>query len=128
MSWSRQRSTCGQRWPPRRTLCRDRIRWSGCGLSGRRSVAAFALGTGPGTDRPTIACPRFPTTFPGAASHRAPRHSEHEQRRPHTPDIRGQVMHTLYVAAHGTAVALGAYVGEAAAPIGGRHPPTAADG
>ena len=30
----------------------------------------------------------------------------------HTPDIRGQVMHTLYVAAHGTAVALGAYVGE----------------
>jgi hypothetical protein len=29
-----------------------------------------------------------------------------------TPDIHGQVMHTLYVAAHGTAVALGAYVTE----------------
>jgi hypothetical protein len=29
-----------------------------------------------------------------------------------TPDIRGQVMHTLYVAAHGTAVALGGYVTE----------------
>ena len=28
----------------------------------------------------------------------------------HTPDIHGQVIHTLYVAAHGTAVALGAYV------------------
>jgi hypothetical protein len=42
-----------------------RIRWSGCGLSGRRSVAAFALGTGPGIDRPTITCPRFPTTFRG---------------------------------------------------------------
>jgi hypothetical protein len=28
------------------------------------------------------------------------------------PDIHGQVMHTLYVAAHGTAVALGAYVTE----------------
>jgi hypothetical protein len=27
-----------------------------------------------------------------------------------TPDIHGQVMHTLYVAAHGTAVALGGYV------------------
>jgi hypothetical protein len=29
-----------------------------------------------------------------------------------TPDIHGQVMHTLYVAAHGTAVALGGYVTE----------------
>jgi hypothetical protein len=29
-----------------------------------------------------------------------------------TPDIRGRVMHTLYVAAHGTAVALGGYVAE----------------
>jgi hypothetical protein len=29
-----------------------------------------------------------------------------------TPDIHGQVMHTLYVAAHGTAVALGGYVKE----------------
>jgi hypothetical protein len=29
-----------------------------------------------------------------------------------TPDIRGQVMHILYVAAHGTAVALGGYVTE----------------
>jgi hypothetical protein len=29
-----------------------------------------------------------------------------------TPDIHGQVMHTLYVAAHGTAVALGGYVAE----------------
>jgi len=28
------------------------------------------------------------------------------------PDIHGQVIHTLYVAAHGTAVAVGAYVGE----------------
>ena len=34
----------------------DRIRWSGCVLSARRSVGAFALGTGPGTDRPTITC------------------------------------------------------------------------
>jgi hypothetical protein len=30
----------------------------------------------------------------------------------HTPDIHGQVLHTLYVAAHGTAVALAAYVAE----------------
>jgi hypothetical protein len=30
----------------------------------------------------------------------------------HTPDIHGQVIHTLYVAAHGTAVALAAYVTE----------------
>jgi hypothetical protein len=29
-----------------------------------------------------------------------------------TPDVHGQVMHTLYVAAHGTAVALGGYVTE----------------
>jgi hypothetical protein len=29
-----------------------------------------------------------------------------------TPDIHGQVMHTLYVAAHGTAIALGGYVTE----------------
>jgi len=29
-----------------------------------------------------------------------------------TPDIQGQVLHTLYVAAHGTAVALGGYVTE----------------
>jgi hypothetical protein len=32
----------------------DRTRWKACGLSGRRSLAAFAPGTGPGTDRPTI--------------------------------------------------------------------------
>ena len=31
-------------------------------------------------------------------------------RQANTPDIHGQVMHTLYVAAHGTAVALGGYV------------------
>jgi hypothetical protein len=45
-----------------------------------------------------------------------------------TPDIHGQVMHTLYVAAHGTAVALGGYVTGAAAPTGGRHPPTTTTG
>jgi hypothetical protein len=33
-------------------------------------------------------------------------------RQAHTPDVHGQVMHTLYVAAHGTAVALGGYVRE----------------
>jgi hypothetical protein len=33
-------------------------------------------------------------------------------RQAHTPDIHDQVMHTLYVAAHGTAVALGGYVTE----------------
>ena len=33
-------------------------------------------------------------------------------RQAHTPDIHGQVMHTLYVAAHGTTVALGGYVTE----------------
>jgi hypothetical protein len=31
---------------------------------------------------------------------------------PETADVRGQVMHTLYMATHGTAVALGAYVTE----------------
>ena len=37
-------------------------------------------------------------------------HPANTARDAHTPDIRGQVMHTLYVAAHGTAVALGGYV------------------
>jgi hypothetical protein len=35
----------------------------------------------------------------------------------HTPDIHGQVMHTLYVAVHGTAVALGGYVRELQHPL-----------
>ena len=34
------------------------------------------------------------------------------ERQTDTPDAHGQVMHTLYVPAHGTAVALGAYVKE----------------
>jgi hypothetical protein len=51
------------------------------------------------------------------ARHLIERHDRSSQtanidRHAHSPDIRGQVMHTLYVAAHGTAVAIGAYVGE----------------
>jgi hypothetical protein len=85
-------------------------------LSARRSVAAFALGIGPGTDRPTITCPKFPTTFPGRGISSSATTALPKQRtRTHTPTpqiFHGQVMHTLYVAAHGTAVALGAYVAE----------------
>ena len=54
ISWSRRRPTYGQRCRRRRTICRNRTRWKACGLSGRQSLAAFAPGTGPGTDRATI--------------------------------------------------------------------------
>jgi hypothetical protein len=40
--------------------------------------------------------------------HGRPSHTANTDRHAHSPDICGQVMHTLYVAAHGTAVALGA--------------------
>jgi hypothetical protein len=51
------------------------------------------------------------------ARHLIERHGKHSQRatperQADTPHAHGQVMHTLYVAAHGTAVALGAYVAE----------------
>ena len=44
--------------------------------------------------------------------HDRPSQTANADRHAQTPDIRGQVMHTLYVATHGTAVALGAYVAE----------------
>ena len=53
--------------------------------------------------------------FPGTASDRArrpPFRPANTDRHADTPDIHGQVMHTLYVAAHGTAVGLGGYVTE----------------
>jgi hypothetical protein len=41
-----------------------------------------------------------------------PSQPAHAERHADAPDAHGQVMHTLYVAAHGTVVALGAYVTE----------------
>jgi hypothetical protein len=51
------------------------------------------------------------------ARHRVEPHGRHSQQAPpetqrDIQDLHGQVMHTLYVAAHGTAVALGAHVAD----------------
>ena len=66
-----------------------------------------------GTDRRTTDA-RSPTTSPARGiwsnAHGRPSQQATAETQRDIQDLHGQVMHTLYVAAHGTAVALGAYV------------------
>ena len=89
----------------------ERLRVVGQAI-GRRVRAGHWPGHGPTDDHLSEISDNF-----SRARHLIERHGRSSQtantdRDAHAPDLRGQVMHTLYVAAHGTAVALGAYVGE----------------
>jgi hypothetical protein len=89
----------------------ERLRVVGQAI-GRSVRAGHWPGHGPTDDHLSEISDNF-----SRARHLIERHGRSSQtantdRHAHSPDICGQVMHTLYVAAHGTAVALGAYVGE----------------
>jgi len=85
----------------------ERLRVVGQAI-GRSVRAGHWPGHGPTDDHLSEISDNFSRT-----RHLIERHdTANTNRDAHTPGIRGQVMHTLYVAAHGTAVALGAYVGE----------------
>ena len=85
----------------------ERLRVVGQAI-GRSVRAGHWPGHGPTDDHLSEISDNF-----SLARHLIERHdTANTNRDAHTSDIRGQVMHTLYVAAHGTAVALGAYVGE----------------
>ena len=89
----------------------ERLRVVGQAI-GRSVHAGHWPGHGPTDDHLSEISDNF-----SRAGHLIERHGRSSQtantdRDAHAPDLRGQVMHTLYVAAHGTAVALGAYVAE----------------
>jgi hypothetical protein len=79
---------------------------------GRSVRAGHWPGHGPTDDHLSEIADNFSRARHLIERHDRSSHTANTDGHAHTPDIRGQVMHTLYVAAHGTAVALGAYVGE----------------
>ena len=84
----------------------------GLRLVGRRSLqrAGHWPGHGPSDDHLTEIADNLPRARYPIERDGRPSGPATANRQADTPDIHGQVMHTLYVAAHGTAVALGGYV------------------
>jgi hypothetical protein len=79
---------------------------------GRSIRAGHWPGQGPTDDHLSELADNFSRARHLIERHDRPSQTANTDRHAHTPDIHGQVMHTLYVAAHATAVALGAYVAE----------------
>jgi hypothetical protein len=89
----------------------ERLRVGGEAIA--RSVrAGHWPGHGPTDDHVTEIADNLSRARHLIERHGRPSRPATADRQADTPDIHGQVMHTLYVAAHGTAVALGGYVTE----------------
>jgi hypothetical protein len=89
----------------------DRLRVGGQAIA--RSISAGHWpGHGPTDEHVTEIAVNFPRARHLTERHGHPSQTADAQGHAHIPDVHGQLMHTLYVAAHGTALALGTYVTE----------------
>jgi hypothetical protein len=77
---------------------------------GRSVTAGHWLGHGPTDEHLPEIADNLTRVWQLVERHSRPPQPTTPERQADTPHARGQVMHTLYVAAHGTAVPLGAYV------------------